>query len=117
MLVVSDLDDIFLPKPTDLLVNLTESRAGLEALLARLPDMFQESHAIGSALGPALQAAYKMTVSALHNCREGYVVMLCGIPGRSWVQDHRADSKPADAWCRCAEESRGPEDSGDEQGT
>lgn len=65
MLVVSDLEDIFLPKPTDLLLNLTEARAGLEALLGRLPDMFQESHAVGSALGPALQAAYKMTVRAL----------------------------------------------------
>lgn len=63
MLVVSDLDDVFLPKPNDLLVNLTESRAGLEALLARIPEMFQESHAIGSALGPALQAAFKLTAS------------------------------------------------------
>jgi hypothetical protein len=32
MLVVSDIDDVFLPKPTDLLVNLAESRASLEAL-------------------------------------------------------------------------------------
>lgn len=64
MLVVSDIDDVFLPKPTDLLVNLTESRAGLEALLGRIPEMFAESHAIGSALGPALQAAYKMTVGS-----------------------------------------------------
>lgn len=63
MLVVSDLDDVFLPKPTDLLVNLTESRAGIENLLEHIPDLFAESHAVGSALGPALQAAYKMTVS------------------------------------------------------
>lgn len=62
MLVVSDIDDVFLPKPNDLLVNLTESRSGLEALLGRIPEMFQDSHAIGSALGPALQAAYKLTV-------------------------------------------------------
>ncbi|QRW18921.1 transporter protein Sec23 [Rhizoctonia solani] len=59
-LVVSDLEDVFLPKPTDLLVNLTEARAGIEALLGKLNDMFQDSHAIGSALGPALQAAYKL---------------------------------------------------------
>lgn len=62
MLVVSDLDDVFLPKPTDLLLNLTESRAGIEALLEKIPEMFSESHALGSALGPGLQAAYKMTV-------------------------------------------------------
>jgi protein transport protein SEC24 len=71
MLVVSDLDDVFLPKPNDLLVNLTESRAGLEALLARIPEMFQESHAIGSALGPALQAAFKLTASVFFSPEYG----------------------------------------------
>ena len=63
MLVVSDVDDIFLPKPTDLLVNLAESRAQLEALLGRLSDMFQDNHTIGSALGPALQAGFQLMVS------------------------------------------------------
>ncbi|KAI0052070.1 CPII coat sec24 protein [Auriscalpium vulgare] len=60
MLVMSDIDDVFLPKPTDLLINLNESRAGLESLLGRLNDMFQENHTIGSALGPALQAGFKL---------------------------------------------------------
>lgn len=60
MLVVSDLDDVFMPKPTDLLVNLTEARAQIEGLLGRLGDMFQESHTIGCALGPAMQAGYKL---------------------------------------------------------
>ena len=63
MLVVSDIDDVFLPKPTDLLVNLTESRPAIENLLGRLNEMFQENHIVGSALGPALQAAFKMMVS------------------------------------------------------
>ncbi|KDQ58689.1 hypothetical protein JAAARDRAFT_176744 [Jaapia argillacea MUCL 33604] len=60
MLVVSDTDDVFLPKPTDLCVNLAESRASLEALLGRINDMFKENHIIGSALGPALQAGFKL---------------------------------------------------------
>lgn len=60
MLVVSDVDDVFLPKPTDLLVNLSESRPALEALLGRINDMFQDNHIIGSALGPALQAGFKL---------------------------------------------------------
>jgi len=60
MLVVSDIDDVFLPKPTDLLVNLTESRASIESLLGRLNDMFQDNHVIGSAMGPALQAGFKL---------------------------------------------------------
>lgn len=62
MLVVSDTDDVFLPKPTDLLVNITEARASLESLLARINDMFAENHSLGSALGPALQAGYKLMV-------------------------------------------------------
>ena len=39
-----------------------ERRAGLEALLGRLNDMFQDSHATGSGMGPALQAAYQLSV-------------------------------------------------------
>ncbi|KDR80013.1 hypothetical protein GALMADRAFT_222930 [Galerina marginata CBS 339.88] len=60
MLVVSDIDDVFLPKPNDLLVNIAESRAALEGLLGRIGDMFQENSIIGSALGPALQAGFKL---------------------------------------------------------
>ena len=73
MLVVSDVDDVFLPKPTDLLVNLTESRPAIENLLGRLNDMFQENHIIGSALGPALQAAFKMMVCTAQYERPGTV--------------------------------------------
>ncbi|KAJ8516276.1 hypothetical protein ONZ45_g6398 [Pleurotus djamor] len=60
MLVVADVDDVFLPKPTDLLVNLVECRASLEALLGRVNDMFQDNMTVGSALGPALQAGFKL---------------------------------------------------------
>lgn len=62
MLVVSDVDDVFLPKPQDILVGLTEARAGLEVLLGRFNDMFQGTHQAASALGPAMQAAYKLIV-------------------------------------------------------
>lgn len=65
MLVVSDIDDVFLPKPSDLLVNMAESRQSLEALLGRINDMFQDNTIIGSALGPALQAGYKLMVRSL----------------------------------------------------
>lgn len=60
MLVVSDVDDVFLPKPTDLLINLTEARQSLESLLGRINDMFQDNHTVGSAMGPALQAGFKL---------------------------------------------------------
>ncbi|KAJ3014838.1 COPII subunit [Thoreauomyces humboldtii] len=60
MLVVSDLDDTFLPMPYDLLVSLTESRPLIEALLQRMADMFKNTTNVGNALGRAIQAAHKM---------------------------------------------------------
>lgn len=62
MLVVSDLDDVFLPRPKDLCVNLTESRAGIEVLLGSLASMFHDSHTVGSCLGSALDAASQLLV-------------------------------------------------------
>ncbi|KAI8911333.1 Sec23/Sec24 trunk domain-containing protein, partial [Powellomyces hirtus] len=64
MLVVSDLDDTFLPMPYDLLVSLTESRSLIEALLQRLADMFKNTQNVGNVLGRAVQAAHKM-ISAI----------------------------------------------------
>ncbi|KAI9102462.1 hypothetical protein DFS34DRAFT_577162 [Phlyctochytrium arcticum] len=60
MLVVSDLDDTFLPMPYDLLVSLTESRPIIETLLQRIGDMFKNTQNVGNVLGRALQAAHKM---------------------------------------------------------
>jgi len=70
MLVVSDTDDVFLPKPTDLLVNLAEARASLETLLGRINEMFQENSILGSAMGPALQAGFKLMVRYARSFRE-----------------------------------------------
>lgn len=60
MLVVGDVEDVFLPTASDLLVNLTEARPAIESLLTRLNDMFKDTHVVGNAMGPALQAAYKL---------------------------------------------------------
>ncbi|RIA95284.1 Sec23/Sec24 trunk domain-containing protein [Glomus cerebriforme] len=60
MLVVSDLEDVFLPQPDDLLVNLTESRAVVESLLRSLGDMFKDTQIVGNALGSALLAGFKL---------------------------------------------------------
>ena len=60
MMVVSDLNDVFLPKPVDLLVNVHESRAAIENLLGKLNDMFADSHVVGNALGSALTAAHQL---------------------------------------------------------
>lgn len=64
MLVVSDLDEPFLPIPGDLLVPLAECREGIENLLGKLQDMFQNSQNSSSCMGSALQAGHKL-ISAI----------------------------------------------------
>ncbi|XP_062964052.1 protein transport protein Sec24B isoform X2 [Cynocephalus volans] len=60
MLIVSDIDDVFLPTPDSLLVNLYESKELIKDLLNALPNMFTNTRETHSALGPALQAAFKL---------------------------------------------------------
>lgn len=63
MMVVSDLDDIFVPLPDDLLVNLSESRSVVEELVDSLPSMFKDNVNVESAFGPALKAAFMIMAS------------------------------------------------------
>ena len=59
MLVVSDLKELFVPLPDNLLVNLNDSRSVVEAFLDNLPDMFVRNPVVSqSCLGPALKAAF-----------------------------------------------------------
>ncbi|CAM9819574.1 unnamed protein product, partial [Phaeothamnion confervicola] len=56
-LQVSDLNDLFLPCPEDLLANLSDSRKVVESLLEALPTMFAGTRNTESCLGSALSAA------------------------------------------------------------
>ncbi|KAH7279438.1 hypothetical protein KP509_37G019900 [Ceratopteris richardii] len=58
MMVVADLEDPFLPMPDDLLVNLSESKSVVEALLNSLPSMFKDNLNVESAVGPALRSVF-----------------------------------------------------------
>ncbi|KAM4049994.1 protein transport protein Sec24B isoform 2-T2 [Anomaloglossus baeobatrachus] len=60
MLIVSDVEEIFLPTPDGLLVNLHESLGLIKDLLTALPGMFTCTRETHSALGPALQGAFKL---------------------------------------------------------
>ncbi|PGH10210.1 protein transporter SEC24 [Helicocarpus griseus UAMH5409] len=60
MLVVSDLDEPFLPIPGDLLVTLTECRENIEVFLDKLQEMFQNTQNNGSCMGSALRAGHKL---------------------------------------------------------
>lgn len=54
---------MFVPCPDNLLVNLNECLGLVRNLLNELPNKYRESYDTGTALGPALQAAYKLLVS------------------------------------------------------
>ena len=60
MLVVSDLEEPFLPTPADLLVNLSECRENIESFLGKLQEMFQNNQNGGSCMGAALRSAHKL---------------------------------------------------------
>ncbi len=60
MLVVSDLDEPFLPVPQELLVPLTSSRQSIELFLTQLPAMFANNQNNGSCMGSALRAGHKL---------------------------------------------------------
>ena len=64
-MVVADLDDVFLPLPDDLLVNLVDSRTVVESFLDNLPNMFQDNVNVESSHGPALGAAFMVMVRSL----------------------------------------------------
>jgi protein transport protein SEC24 len=60
MLVVSELEDLFLPLPEDLLVNLSESMDVVLALLDSLPSMFQNTKNVESCFGAAIDGAFRV---------------------------------------------------------
>lgn len=57
---VLDIEDVFLPYPDNLLVNLKECKELIKDLLVQLPKRFEHSHDTHSALGAALQVAFKL---------------------------------------------------------
>ncbi|KAK7603574.1 hypothetical protein V9T40_003573 [Parthenolecanium corni] len=59
-LIVTDVDDVFIPCPENLLVNLHEQFELIKDLLEQIPEKFKESYDTNCALGAALQAAHKL---------------------------------------------------------
>lgn len=62
-LTVLDIDEIFLPCPDNLLVNLQDRIELVSDLLVQLPMRYCNTYDSGSALGAALQVAHKMMSS------------------------------------------------------
>ena len=59
-MIMLDVDDVFLPCPDNLIVNLKEREELIKDLLSQLPYMFKDSYDTDCALGAALQVAYKL---------------------------------------------------------
>lgn len=80
MLVVSGLEDAYVPRPHDLLVNLSEARRSFEALLLQLPAIFADTHrSSDSAAGPALDGALDLVVRSLpldSSCSSPYLISI-----------------------------------------
>lgn len=64
MLVVSDLNDVFVPLLDGFLVKLSESEAVIDSLLSQIPEMFAESRETEMVLGPVIQAGLDALKSA-----------------------------------------------------
>lgn len=60
-----DFADVFLPYPDNLLVNLKECKELIKDLLTQLPKRFEHAHDSNSALGAALQVAFKLMVCSI----------------------------------------------------
>jgi len=62
VLLCCNITEVFVPCPDGLLVNLHEAKEMVVDFLNKLPVWFEKNMQTGSALGPALQAAYKLLV-------------------------------------------------------
>ncbi|XP_031488075.1 protein transport protein Sec24-like At4g32640 isoform X1 [Nymphaea colorata] len=58
MLIVPDVQDVYTPLETDLIVQLSECRQHLEQLLDNIPTMFQNNKVPESAFGAAVKGAF-----------------------------------------------------------
>lgn len=67
LMIASSFLDVFLPCPDNLLINLKECRELINDLLLQLPKRYANDHDNQSALGAALQVAFKLMVSLLNN--------------------------------------------------
>ncbi|XAR67803.1 hypothetical protein NMG60_11002716 [Bertholletia excelsa] len=58
MLIVPDVQEVYTPLQTDVIVQLSECRPHLELLLENIPTMFQNNRTADSAFGAAVKAAF-----------------------------------------------------------
>lgn len=60
MMIYPDLEELILPLPDNLMINLNENREAIQIFLQSLPTLFADSYETDSALGSALNAAFQL---------------------------------------------------------
>ena len=60
MIAVPEIDDVYVPLPDDLLVNLYESRELVDMLLDSLVDLFLHNNEVECAMGAAVKGAFQI---------------------------------------------------------
>jgi len=60
MMIYPDLDELVLPLPDSLMVNLTENKESIQQFLQWLPTLFADTNETDSALGSALTIAHQL---------------------------------------------------------
>jgi protein transport protein SEC24 len=58
MLIVPDVQDVYTPLQTDLILPISECRENLEQLLESIPNMFENNRVADSAFGAAMKAGF-----------------------------------------------------------
>lgn len=90
IVVVSDLDDPFLPLPSGILVKLSECRASIDLLLSKLGEMFAQNKNPNNALGSALRSAHNL----ISNIGGKVICLTATIPNIGHAKlTHREDRK------------------------
>lgn len=99
MMVVADLNDPFPPIPDELFVNLESARPAVDALLSALPRAFANTTDLDSAMGTALQAAFR-TISHIGGklllfTSSASTVGAIKVASREVAADYNTDREPA----------------------
>lgn len=97
MMIVSDIDEPFLPSPDSLLVNLEENRPAIEKLLVDFPTYFEGTANTNLALGPALKAGHKL-ISSIGGKVIGFAATLPNLgEGKLAVRVEEHSGKPKES--------------------
>lgn len=92
MLVVSDLEDMFVPLVDGFLVSLSESEVIIDSLLSQIPQLFADSKETEIVLGPVIQAGLDALKSS-ERCGRLYIfhssLPIAEAPGKLKNRDDR----------------------------